>query len=83
VSRCKRRSKISPPNLSWSGDHVFATFAFPGGIHGVFESHRDWVVPGGDGVIMGLTVMGERGTLSLCFNDRAQQASDLRISSLT
>lgn len=63
-----------------AGDDVFATFAFPDGVHGVFESHRGWAVPGGDGVIMGLTVTGERGALSLRFNDRAHPPSGLRLS---
>lgn len=65
-----------------AGDDVFAAFSFPGGVHGVFESHRGWATPGGTGVIMGLTVMGERGSLSLRFNDRAQPTCDLRISRL-
>lgn len=64
-----------------AGDDVFATFAFPGGVHGVFESHRGWAIPGGNEVIMGLTVTGERGALSLRFNDRAHPPSELRLSS--
>jgi predicted dehydrogenase len=63
-----------------AGDAVFATFAFPGGVRGVFESHRGWAVPGSEDVIMGLTVMGERGSLSLRFNDRARPVCELRIS---
>lgn len=62
-----------------AGDDIVATFAFPGGVHGVFESHRGWALPGGDGVIMGLTVTGERGALSLRFNDRAHPPSELRL----
>ena len=35
---------------------------------------------GGDNVIMGLTVMGDQGSISLRFNDRARPVCDLRIS---
>lgn len=61
-----------------AGDDLLAAFAFPGGVRGIFESHRGWAVPDG-GIIMGLTVMGGRGSLSLRFNDRARPVCDLRI----
>lgn len=62
-----------------AGDDVFATFAFPSGVHGVFESHRGWFSPDGGRIIMGLTVVGDRGSLSLRFNDLERLPCDLRI----
>ncbi|MBN8525100.1 MAG: Gfo/Idh/MocA family oxidoreductase [Planctomycetes bacterium] len=62
-----------------AGDDIVATFAFAGGVHGHFSSHRGWAQPGNDGVIMGLTVLGDRGALSLRFNDRAHPPTTLRI----
>ncbi|MBC2595872.1 Gfo/Idh/MocA family oxidoreductase [Ruficoccus amylovorans] len=55
------------------GDEVFATFSFPSGVRGVFESRRDLLKPGQPAPHMGLCVTGTKGTLSLRFDDAARQ----------
>ena len=65
-----------------AGDTVLASFRFPNGMHGVFESRRGlFRIKTDDAHLMGLTVVGTTGSLSLRFDDvRARQ---LRYSHLT
>jgi predicted dehydrogenase len=55
------------------GDDVFAVFQFPGGVRGIFESHRKLMKPKQPAPHMGVCVMGTEGTLSLRFADGARQ----------
>lgn len=74
------RIPTSEPIGPTAGTDVVATFSFANGVHGIFESHRGCAVPGSNTVIMGLSVTGDRGSLSLRFNDRAQPVCDLLLS---
>jgi predicted dehydrogenase len=78
VARADRTPTCEPIGPT-AGDDILASVAFPGGVRGIFESHRGWAIPDRGGIIMGLTVMGDRGSLSLRFNDRARPVCDLRV----
>jgi len=60
-----------------AGDEIFATFRFPGGIRGTFDSrlnlYKDWSKNQ-----MGLSVIGSTGTLSLRFADSTKVPQPLR-----
>ena len=51
------------------GDHVFASFRFPDGINGIFESRRGLYMLAEGNTQMGLTVQGTKGSLSMRFDD--------------
>ncbi len=55
------------------GDEVFASFMFPCGVSGLFESRRGLLKPNQSAPHMGLCVMGTKGTLSLRFDDGGTQ----------
>ena len=47
-----------------SGDEVYALYRFPAGVNGIFESRRNTVTYGNDSR-MGITVVGNKGSLSI------------------
>ncbi len=55
------------------GDEVFASFSFPDGVRGIFESRRGLLKPDPPAPLMGLCVIGTGGMLSLRFDDGARQ----------
>ncbi len=55
------------------GDEVLATFNFSGGVRADFESRKRLKAPEQTEPVMGLSVEGTEGTLSLRFDDTARQ----------
>ncbi|MFA7344396.1 MAG: Gfo/Idh/MocA family oxidoreductase [Terrimicrobiaceae bacterium] len=65
------RSETVEPIGPVAGDAVFARFAFPGGVRGVFESRKGLYAGGPP--CMGVTVAGTKGALSLRFDDARER----------
>jgi predicted dehydrogenase len=64
-----------------AGDDLFAAFGFGDGVRGIFESRKGLRGrTGTSGTVMGLSVVGTEGTLSLRFDDAL--ARDLKLSRL-
>lgn len=83
------QKKLVEPVGPAVGDDVFASFRFPGGVRGVFESRaglfdakRVQNDPENGIRHMGLAVIGTNGVLSLRFDDLGSQRRPLRISRL-
>ena len=64
-----------------AGDDIFASFRFPNGVRGIFESRRG-LREGTPASHMGITVIGTKGTLSIRFEDGKTAVRPLRISRL-
>ena len=64
-----------------AGDELFATFRFPGGVNGIFESRRNLYKFSGDNR-MGICVMGSKGMLSCRFSDGDREPHTLRFSNV-
>ncbi|MDF3130124.1 Gfo/Idh/MocA family oxidoreductase [Kiritimatiellaeota bacterium B1221] len=64
---CETVEPIGPT----AGDEIFASFRFPKGVRGLFESRRGLADPGQVATRLGITVIGTEGTLSLRFDDGA------------
>ncbi len=65
---CETVEPIGPT----AGDDIFASFRFPNGVRGLFESRRGLVKgPQEERTRMGIAVIGTQGTLSLRFDDSA------------
>ncbi len=60
-----------------AGDEVFATFRFPGGVHGIFESRSNLYKNDNR---MGICVIGSKGMLSHRFSDAQREPQPLRYS---
>ncbi len=63
--RCETVEPIGPT----AGDEIFASFRFPNGVRGLFESRRGLADPTKQKTQMGIAVIGTEGTLSLRFDD--------------
>ncbi len=74
------RSKTMEPIGPTAGDEIFASFRFPGGVRGVFESRRGWAAETAGAIHMGITVTGTKGALSMRFCDAGTPVCRLRIS---
>ncbi|HCA48304.1 MAG TPA: gfo/Idh/MocA family oxidoreductase [Armatimonadetes bacterium] len=75
---CGDRTETVEPIGPAAGDSIYACFGFPGGVRGVFESRRGLYDREPDGTLMGITVSGTEGALSMRFDDAATRT--LRIS---
>jgi predicted dehydrogenase len=68
-----RREKTFEPIDPSAGDNIFASFRFPNGVRGIFESRRGLSTPEhvkNTGIIdLGLCVVGTKGALSMRFKD--------------
>lgn len=60
-----------------AGDELFATFRFPGGVRGIFESRRNLYKADNR---MGVSVIGSKGMLSLRFSDGDREPQPLRFN---
>jgi predicted dehydrogenase len=73
-----RTATIEPVGPT-AGDDIFATFRFPGGVRGIFESRQGLLAESGGSVHMGVTVQGTKGSVTLRFCDGVPE-DELRIS---
>lgn len=60
-----------------AGDEIFATFRFPSGVWGIFESRNNLYK---DDNRMGICVTGSKGMLSLRFSDAHREPQPLRLN---
>lgn len=67
---CETVEPIGPT----AGDEIFASFRFPCGVRGLFESRRGLADPTKQSTQMGIAVIGTKGTLSLRFGDMKDAA---------
>ncbi len=63
-----------------AGDSVFASFRYPNGVRGIFESRRGLRELSNGALLMGVAVAGTKGLLSMRFNDASSPVCKLRIS---
>jgi len=85
IVRKDREEKTVEPIGPSAGDSVFASFQFPNGVRGIFESRRGLSSSESvkrTGIVnMGLCVVGTKGSLSMRFKDfPCQPVEKLRIS---
>ncbi|MBN1863349.1 MAG: Gfo/Idh/MocA family oxidoreductase [Victivallales bacterium] len=85
IVKADREEKTVEPIGPSAGDSVFASFRFPNGVRGIFESRRG--LAGSEsvqrtGIVnMGLCVVGTKGAISMRFKDfPARPVEKLRIS---
>lgn len=70
-------TKTAEPIGPAAGDELFATFRFPGGVRGIFESRSNLYKNDNR---MGVCVIGSKGMLSLRFSDAHREPQPLRFS---
>lgn len=70
-------TKTAEPIGPAAGDELFATFRFPGGVWGIFESRSNLYKSDNR---MGICVTGSKGMLSLRFSDAHREPQPLRFS---
>ena len=70
-------TKTAEPIGPTAGDELFATFRFPNGVRGIFESRRNLYTSDNR---MGVCVTGSKGMLSLRFSDAYRDEQPLRFS---
>jgi predicted dehydrogenase len=67
---------VEPIGLA-AGDEIFATFRFPNGVRGIFESRKNLYKNDNR---MGICVIGSKGMLSQRFSDSSREIQPLRYS---
>lgn len=77
IVRSDRGETVEPIGPA-AGDAIYACFRFPGDVRGIFESRRGLYDRSRDMTLMGITVVGTEGALSMRFDDVATRT--LRIS---